>query len=70
MEVLSIRTMELAGVGPASELHGEAFLVARTTRRPAYGMFYVALARREDATLLTTDIQLRRQAERQCIRVV
>ena len=54
---------------PSKELHGEAFLLARTTRRPAYDMFYVALARREDATLLTTDAQLRKEAERQGIRV-
>ena len=51
------------------ELYGEAFLLARTVRRPAYDMFYVALARREDATLLTTDVQLRKEAERQGIRV-
>jgi predicted nucleic acid-binding protein len=54
---------------PSRELYGEAFLLARTTRRPAYDMFYVALARREDATLLTTDVQLRKEAERQGIRV-
>jgi predicted nucleic acid-binding protein len=54
---------------PSKELYGEAFLLARATRRPAYDMFYVALARREDATLLTTDVQLRKEAERQGIRV-
>jgi predicted nucleic acid-binding protein len=54
---------------PSRELYGEAFLLARTTRRPAYDMFYVALARREDATLLTTDAQLRKEAELQGIRV-
>jgi len=54
---------------PSKELHGEAFLLARTTRRPAYDMFYVALARREDATLLTTDAPVRKEAERQGIRV-
>jgi len=54
---------------PSKELYGEAFLLARTTRRPAYDMFYVALARREDATLLTTDARLRKEAERQGIRV-
>ena len=54
---------------PSRELYGEAFLLARTTRRPAYDMFYVALARREDATLLTADVQLRKEAERQGIRV-
>jgi predicted nucleic acid-binding protein len=54
---------------PSKELYGEAFLLARTARRPAYDMFYVALARREDATFLTTDVQLRKEAERQGIRV-
>jgi predicted nucleic acid-binding protein len=54
---------------PSKELYGEAFLLARTAHRPAYDMFYVALARREDATLLTTDTQLRKEAERQGIRV-
>lgn len=54
---------------PSRELYGEAFLLARTARRPAYDMFYVALARREDATLLTADAQLRKEAERQGIRV-
>jgi len=54
---------------PSRELYGEAFLLARTARRPAYDMFYVALARREDATLLTSDVQLRKEAERQGIRV-
>jgi predicted nucleic acid-binding protein len=46
-----------------------SFLLAPTTRRPAYEMFYVALARREDATLPTTGLQLRKEAERQGIRV-
>ena len=38
---------------PSKELYGEAFLLARTTHRSACDMFYVALARREDAILLT-----------------
>ncbi len=54
---------------PSKEIHGEAFLLARTTRRPAYDMFYLALARREDAVFLTTDVALRREAERQGVRV-
>jgi rRNA-processing protein FCF1 len=32
-------------------------------------MFYPVLARREDAVLLTTDTDLRKEAERQGIRV-
>ena len=52
------------------ELYREAFLLARTARRPAYDMFYLALARREDAAFLTTDAVLRKEAERQGIRVL
>ena len=54
---------------PCRELHREAFLLARTTRRTAYDMFYLALARREDALLLTHDAALRREAERQGVRL-
>lgn len=54
---------------PSMEIHSEAFLLARTARRPAYDMFYLALARREDAVLLTTDATLRKEAERQGLRV-
>ena len=53
----------------SKEIYAEAFLLARTTHRPAYDMFYLALARREDATLLTADSQLRKESERQGIRV-
>jgi predicted nucleic acid-binding protein len=52
----------------SKETYGEAFLLARTARRPAYDMFYLALARREDAAFLTTDRALRNEAERQGIR--
>ncbi len=55
---------------PSRELHREAFLLARTTRRPAYEMFYLALARREDASFLTLDAALKKEAERQGIRVI
>ena len=51
------------------ELYREAFLLSRTTRRPAYDMFYLALAKREDAALMTLDIALRKQAVRQGIRL-
>ena len=51
------------------ELHGEAFLLARSARRPVYDMFYLALARREDALFLTLDLSLRREAARQGVRV-
>jgi predicted nucleic acid-binding protein len=55
---------------PSKELYAQAFLLARTTRRAAYDMFYLALARREDATLLTRDVQLRREALRQGLQAV
>ena len=55
---------------PCKELYREAFLLARSARQPAYDMFYLALARREDAGFLTTDRALKREAERQGIRVV
>ena len=54
---------------PCRELHREAFLLARASRRPAYDMFYLALARREDASLITADAALRREAQRQGVRV-
>ncbi len=53
----------------SKELYGEAFLLARTARRSAYDMFYLALARREDAVFLTTDAALRKEAQRQGVRV-
>ena len=51
------------------ELYREAFLLSRTTRRPAYDMFYLALAKREDAVLMTLDRALRKEAVRQGIRL-
>ena len=51
------------------ELYREAFLLSRTTRRPAYEMFYLALAMREDAALMTLDNALRKEATRQGIRL-
>jgi predicted nucleic acid-binding protein len=52
------------------ELYREAFLLDRTTRRPAYDMFYLALARREDAAFLTMDTALKKEASRQGIQTV
>jgi predicted nucleic acid-binding protein len=49
------------------ELYREAFLLARVNRRPAYDMFYLALAARENATLATLDSRLKELAERQGI---
>lgn len=51
------------------EIYGEAFLLARTAKRSAYDMFYLALARREDAVLLTVDTALRKETQRQGLRV-
>jgi len=51
------------------DIYGEAFLLARTARRSAYDMFYLALARREDAVFLTVDAALRKETERQGVRV-
>jgi predicted nucleic acid-binding protein len=53
----------------SKELYREAFLLSRTTRRPAYDMFYLALAKREDAALLTLDNALRKESVRQGIRL-
>lgn len=55
---------------PTVELHREAFLLARSLRRPAYDMFYLALARREDAALMTLDTGLRKEAQKQSVRTV
>lgn len=55
---------------PSGELHRDAFLLARTTRRAAYDMFYLAVARREDAALLTVDASFKAEAERQGLTVL
>jgi len=52
------------------DLWREAFLLARENRRPAYDMFYIALARHEGAALLTMDKALRKDAERHGVEVV
>jgi len=39
------------------------------TRRPAYDMFYLALAKREDAAFLTADTSMRKEAARLSIRI-
>ena len=53
----------------SKETYAEAFLLARMAKRPAYDMFYLALARREDAVFLTLDKSLRKEAEHQGVRV-
>ena len=52
-----------------AELYREAFHMSLLARTPVYDMFYLALARREDATLLTLDAKLRKEAVRQGVRV-
>jgi predicted nucleic acid-binding protein len=55
---------------PSQELYREAFALTRAQqRRAAYDMFYLALARREDAALLTLDSTLKKEARRAGIRV-
>lgn len=53
----------------SKETYGEAFLLARMAHRPVYDMFYLALARREDAVFLTLDKAVRKEAEHQGVRV-
>jgi len=52
------------------DLWRESFLLARENRRPAYDMFYIALARREDAAILTMDQAIRKEAERHGVQVI
>jgi predicted nucleic acid-binding protein len=49
---------------PSRELHREAFRLARIARKPVYDMFYLALASREDAMLVTMDSGLKKEAAR------
>ena len=52
------------------EIYREAFALSRAQKtRTAYDMFYLALARREDAVLLTLDGTLKKEAKRAGIRV-
>ena len=55
---------------PSKDLWREAFLLARKNRKAAYDMFYIALARREDAAILTMDKALRKEAERHGVQVI
>jgi predicted nucleic acid-binding protein len=47
------------------ELYRAALVHSRAAHRPVYDMFYLALARREGAQLLTLDKALRKEARRQ-----
>ena len=59
-----------ATVDVTCELFRDAFLLARNAKRPAYDMFYLALARRQDAVLLTSDTALKKEAVRLGIQVI
>jgi predicted nucleic acid-binding protein len=54
---------------PMLDLRREAFALAAAGRRPAYDMFYVVLARRNNATLLTFDKGLAEFAAAQGVNV-
>jgi predicted nucleic acid-binding protein len=49
------------------ELYRAALALSRGAHRPVYDMFYLALAHREGARLLTLDKALRKEARRQGI---
>lgn len=49
------------------DLYRDASLLARTLGTAAYDMFYLALARREDAVLVSMDRGLRKEAKKQRI---
>ena len=55
---------------PSSEIYRDAFALSRAQKtRAAYDMFYLALALREDAVLLTLDATLKKEAKRAGIKV-
>ena len=51
------------------DLFREAFSMACAAHMPAYDMFYLVLARRNDALLVTEDTGLRQYAPKQSVRV-
>lgn len=55
---------------PSIEIYRDAFALSRAQKsRAAYDMLYLALALREDATLLTLDGTLKKEARRAGVRV-
>jgi predicted nucleic acid-binding protein len=55
---------------PSTEIYRDAFALSRAQKtRAAYDMFYLALALRENAILLTLDGTLKKEARRAGIRV-
>jgi predicted nucleic acid-binding protein len=51
-------------------LYKEAFALACTTGRPVYDVYYLVLARRNNAYLLTMDASLQKSAKENSIRVL
>ena len=55
---------------PSREIYRDAFALSRAQKtRAAYDMFYLALALRENAILLTLDSTLKKEARRAGVRV-
>ena len=55
---------------PSPEIYRDAFALSRSQKtRAAYDMFYLALALRENAVLLTLDGTLKKEARRAGVRV-
>ena len=55
---------------PSTQIYRRAFALSREQQtRAAYDMFYLALALREDAVLLTLDATLKKEAKRAGIKV-
>ena len=55
---------------PSTEIYRDAFALSRAQKtRAAYDMFYLALALRENAILLTLDGTLKKEARRAGVRV-
>lgn len=52
------------------ELYNEAFAMGCQTGKPVYDMFYLVLARRSNAWLMTLDKSLRLIAEKHSVRIV
>ena len=55
---------------PAIHLHREAFAMAVTGQRPAYDMFFLVLARRNNATLVSLDKSLLTFAAKHDVKVL
>jgi predicted nucleic acid-binding protein len=55
---------------PASDLYREAFAMAAAGQRPAYDMFFLVLARRNNATLVSLDKSLLKFAAKHDVKVL